>query len=203
MASNFLKTLVLAAAACSGLLTGCGDEPATGVQTSTPSSYSSYPSGAAAYPSGTTTGTATAGNIYGTPTSACGQTATGTTQGALPGVVATQPAAGTQVGCGQTGQPGVAAPPAASAKSGMEATIAERKESGIFSKSLKSVTVTVTNNEATSQTKFLLVAFTKKDAEVEVQYKSLVMSPGGSATFLFSATKDADDATVELRDSLL
>jgi hypothetical protein len=29
------------------------------------------------------------------------------------------------------------------------------------------------------------------------------MSPGSSATYTFSAAKDADDAKVELRDSLL
>lgn len=197
--------LALAASAlCLGLMTGCGDEPISTPQAAAPATSSgNYPGATANYPAANPA--ATTGNVYGTPTSACGQTVPAGTQAAAPQQGATTPQGATtaQAGCGQAALPGNTAQPGSQVKAGMEATIAERKESGLFSKSLKSVTVTVTNNDAKTQTKFLLVAFTKKNSEVEVQYKSLTMSPGGTATFQFSATKDADDAKVELRDSLL
>ena len=91
----------------------------------------------------------------------------------------------------------------APSKIGMEASITAREESGIFSKSLKSVAVAVANHDAVERSRFLMVIFSKKGLEVEVQYKSIRMPAGGSQNFNFKAVKDADDASVELRDTLL
>ncbi|MBM3275447.1 MAG: hypothetical protein FJZ00_09850 [Candidatus Sericytochromatia bacterium] len=179
------------------LLTGCGEDPTgnratAGTQTSTGyTSGTSYPS-TPAY----STPASPAGNVYGTvpttnPTTGCNQVTAGATQGVTTA----------QTGCGQAGNPGALNP--GTGKKGLEAKITDRKESGIFSKSLKSITVELANHDATAQSRFLLIVFKKKGKEVEVQYKSVNMSPGGSTTLTFAATKDADDATVELRDTLL
>jgi len=88
-------------------------------------------------------------------------------------------------------------------KAGIEATITDRQTSGIFTKSLKAVTVSVANHDGATVTRFLLVVFSKKGAEVDVQYKTITMNPGMTTSYTFQASKDADDATVEVRDTLL
>lgn len=183
MASSFLK---LAGAACLAiaLLAGCGDMeetvPGTGTGTGS-STYTGTGTQRTTTPVNTspTTGAAgnTAGSVYGT-------VPTGTT---FPG---------------QATPSAVAATPAPTGK-GLEAAITAREESGIFSKSLKGVTVSVANRDSVAGSRFLLVIFTKKGHEVDVQYKSITMSPGNTATYSFKTSKDADDAKVELRDGLL
>lgn len=205
MANSILK-LVAAAFLAAGLLAGCGENP---VDTGTGTGSTTY--GGTGIPKTTTptytTPTTGTGSVYGTVpaagTTGCGATGTttGTTQGALPGT-STGTATPAQAGCGQT-TPAVGATPVPSGKSGMEAAITAREESGIFSKSLKGVTVAVANHDKLERSRFLLVIFSKKGHEVDVQYKSIRMPAGGTANFSFKASKDADDATVELRDTLL
>jgi hypothetical protein len=163
------------------LLTGCGEDP-TGTRTAGTQTSTGYSTGTS-QPNRSTP-------AYSTPTYSSPATSTGNLYGTVPTAGATQssPAAGLQPGSG---------------KKGLEAKITERQESGIFSKSLKSITVELANHDATAQSRFLLIVFKKKGKEVEVQYKSVNMSPGGSTSLTFASTKDADDATVELRDTLL
>ncbi len=203
MASSLLKLLVAAVLAAT-MVAGCGENP-EGVDTGTGTGSTTY-SGTGTTPSysyPTSTGGSVYGNVPATGvngTIGCGSTGTttGTTTGATTG---TTTGTAAQTGCGQA----VPSPSSsvAPSKIGMEASITAREESGIFSKSLKSVAVAVANHDAVERSRFLMVIFSKKGLEVEVQYKSIRMPAGGSQNFNFKAVKDADDASVELRDTLL
>lgn len=184
MRSSLWK-IAAAALLAAGPLAGCGDEGETVPGTGTTGTVYTGTGSQRTSPSYTAPTTGTAGN------------------GSVPGygsVYGTVPSS--LPGAGQA-TPSAIASPLPSARSGLEASITERQESGIFTKTLKGVTVSVANHDSVPRSRFLLVVFSKKGLEVDVQYKSLSMAPGSTATYSFKTSKDADDAKVELRDGLL
>lgn len=96
------------------------------------------------------------------------------------------------------------------AAAGFSASITETQTTGLFTKSVIGVTVAVTNNDATEESHYIIVSFTRNNDEVAVAYHQVDLTPGAQQTLDFPVPTDssghyidADNAHVEVKDSLL
>jgi hypothetical protein len=96
----------------------------------------------------------------------------------------------------------VTTPPTPS-KTGVEVQLLSKELPGMFSWERCEAKITVTNHEATPQRGFLIVSFTLKGSEVELQYRTLSLPVQGSQTFLMKSTVRADDVRLDYRTKLL
>lgn len=88
-------------------------------------------------------------------------------------------------------------------KSGVEVQLISKELPGMFSWERCEARITVINHEFTPQQGFLIVSFTRKENEVEVQYKSLTLPGKSTHSFLLKSTVQADDAFPAFRTKLL
>lgn len=88
-------------------------------------------------------------------------------------------------------------------KRGVEVQLISKELPGMFSWERCEARITVINHEFTPQAGFLIVSFTRKEQEVEVQYKSLTLPGKSTHSFLLKSTVQADDAFPAFRTKLL
>ena len=89
------------------------------------------------------------------------------------------------------------------AKSGVEAEVLGTELPGILMWERCEAQIRVTNHEATSQQGYLLVSFTLKDREVELQYRVLSLAAGATQTFKMTSSVRADGVKLDYRTKLL
>ncbi len=87
--------------------------------------------------------------------------------------------------------------------SGVEVKLVSKELPGMFSWERCEAQISVRNHENTPQQGYLLVRFTLKGREVEMQYRVLSLTAKGSQSFQMKSTVQADDVALEYRTKLL
>ena len=93
--------------------------------------------------------------------------------------------------------------PTPSVSSGVEVALVSKELPGMFSWERCEAQISVRNHENTSQQGYLLVRFTLKGREVEMQYRVLSLTAKGNQTFVMKSTVQADNVSLEYRTKLL